>query len=73
MDTILVQSLVLSFLYCAVYSNQTKNLKLPDVIFEPFLGKKDMQITQIECENKVLKKMIRKYEDLVQGLRMTVS
>ena len=36
------------------------------------LGKRDMQITQVECENKVLKKMIRKYEDLVHGLRRTV-
>merc|ERR1712129_88627 len=37
------------------------------------LGKRDLEITQIECENKVLKKMIRKYEDLVHGLRVTVS
>ena len=37
------------------------------------LGKKDLQITQIECENKVLKKMIRKYEDLVHGLRVKVA
>ena len=36
------------------------------------LGKRDLEITQIECENKVLKKMIRKYEDLVHGLRVTV-
>ena len=43
------------------------------LFYNKLLGKKDMQITQIECENKVLKKMIRKYEDLVQGLRMTVS
>ena len=36
------------------------------------IGKRDLEITQIECENKVLKKMIRKYEDLVHGLRVTV-
>ena len=37
------------------------------------LNKRDLDISQAECENKVLRKMIRKYEELVHSLRMTVS
>ena len=32
-----------------------------------------MKICEIECENRVFKKMIRKYDNLVDGLRQTVS
>ena len=35
--------------------------------------KKELQICQLECENKVFKKMMIKYENLVEGLRQTVS
>ena len=34
--------------------------------------KKEMKICEIECENRVFKKMIRKYDNLVDGLRQTV-
>ena len=37
------------------------------------LGKKEMVLTQIDCENKVFKKMVRKYENLVNGLREQVG
>ena len=53
-----------------------KQLRILESELEEFrikVGKRDLEITQIECENKVLKKMIGKYEDLVHGLRLTVS
>ena len=34
--------------------------------------KKELKICEIECENRVFKKMIRKYDNLVDGLRQTV-
>lgn len=40
--------------------------------FKLKVGKRDLHISQIECENKVLKKMICKYEELVHSLRITV-
>jgi F0F1-type ATP synthase delta subunit len=36
-------------------------------------GKKELQLNQAEVENKVYKKMVRKYENLVSALRQTVS
>ena len=35
--------------------------------------KRDLQLCQLECENRVFKKMMRKYDDLVDGLRQTVK
>ena len=34
--------------------------------------KRDLQLCQLECENRVFKRMMRKYDDLVDGLRQTV-
>ena len=35
--------------------------------------KKELLLSQVECENKVMKKMVYKYENLVQNLRSTVA
>ena len=35
--------------------------------------KKELLLSQVECENKVMKKMVHKYENLVDNLRSTVA
>ena len=35
--------------------------------------KKELLLSQVECENKVMKKMVFKYENLVHNLRSTVA
>ena len=35
--------------------------------------KKELLLSQVECENKVMKKMVYKYENLVHNLRSTVA
>ena len=35
--------------------------------------KKELLLSQVECENKVMKKMVHKYENLVDNLRLTVA